>query len=117
MGATLISTNPTLMGVTHQAHTIELPSDPFRYVDAIDTTTGAMPGQLLILTAVGSGTGEIRIRDMVTTTPHTNNTTGKNIKCGGATTSMIQLNGPNDNAIFVYSGTVWIAISSFEGGS
>jgi len=96
---------------THQVHTLTLPGGATN-IDVI-STTGASKGQLLILIAAGAGTGAVTIRDTAKTG---NSTTGKNIKCGGTSSSVITFDGANDNATFVCDGTNWIAISSVDAG-
>lgn len=96
---------------THQVHTLTLPGSATN-IDVI-SATGASKGQLLILIAAGTGTGAVSIRD---TAVSGNSTTGKNIKCGGGTSSAIAFDGANDSATFVFDGTNWIAVSSFNGG-
>jgi hypothetical protein len=112
MGAALTAA-ATVTGITNQAHTITIPASADTNVDVIDATN-ARPGQLLVLTAAGAGTGDIILRDAAHSS---NSTTGKNIKCGGATGSTVALNGANDAAVFIYSGSAWLALSSFEGGA
>ena len=111
MGAAL--TTAATISPTHQAHAITIPASADTNVDVINASN-ASPGQLLVLTAAGTGTGDIIIRDEAHSS---NSTTGKNIKCGGGTGSTVALNGANDAAVFIYSGSAWLALSSFEGGA
>ena len=96
---------------THQTPTLTLPANAPN-IDVI-STTGASKGQLFILIAAGAGVGAVSIRD---TAVSGNSTTGKNIKCGGGTSSAIAFDGANDSATFVFDGTNWIVVSSFNGG-
>lgn len=94
-----------------QTHTLTLPGSATN-IDVI-STTGASKGQLFILIAEGAGTGAVAIRDKAHSS---NSTTGKNIVCGGGTSSTIAFDGANDSATFIFDGTNWIVISSFSGG-
>ena len=95
-----------------QTHTLTLPASSPANIDVI-SATGASKGQLFILIAEGAGTGAVSIRDKAHSS---NSTTGKNIVCGGGTSSTIAFDGANDSATFIFDGTNWIAISSFNGG-
>ena len=109
MGAAL--TAAATITPTHQTHSLTLPAGAVN-IDVI-SATGAAPGQLFVLTAAGAGSGPVSIRS---TSHSSNSTTGKNIKCGGAADSVINFDGAYDSAVFLFDGTNWIAVSSFNGG-
>ena len=106
-----LTTAETIGPITHEIHPLTLPANADN-VDVI-STTGAVAGQVVRLLATGAGAGPVSIRS---TSVSGNSTSGKNIKCGGATDSVITFDGAYDSATLLYDGTNWIAVSSFSGG-